>query len=89
MTSDSACVTRLQLCPEWSSAVDITAKPRPSAVLGLVLAAGTPSTPTASLVVDGAVPDSCSIPQLTPWVISNLWFHCGCGAQGLHGLAGS
>ena len=67
----------------------MTAKPRPSAVVGLLLAAGTPSTPTASLVVLGAVPAWCSIPQLTPWVISSLWFHCGCGSHAVHGLAGS
>jgi hypothetical protein len=88
ITSDSASVTMLQLWPALSSAVDITAKPMPSAVVGLEPAPGPPGIPTVSLVVLGAVPDSWSIPQLAPWVISSLWSHCGCGAHALHGLPG-
>ena len=49
----------LQLCPALFSAVDITAKPRPSAVAGL-------SPPTVSLVTLGASPAWWSIPQLAP-----------------------
>jgi hypothetical protein len=53
--------------------VDITAKPLPSAVVGLLVLAFTPGTPTVSPVTLGAVPDWCSIPQLAPWVINSLW----------------
>ena len=74
MTSDSASVSRLQLWPALSSAVDMTAKPRERA---------------ASLTTPGALPDWWSMPQLAPWVISSLWFHPFCGAQGAHGLLGS
>src|SRR2546430_7160612 len=73
MISDSASVTMLQLWPALSSAVDITAKPFGSAV---------------SSITDGALPLSCSMPQLAPWVISSLWSNCGCGAHGSHGLSG-
>ena len=72
ITSDSASVARLQLWPALSSAVDITAKPRPSAVVGLSVEALTPGTPTVSLVTLGALPDWCSMPQLAPCVISSL-----------------
>src|ERR1700736_3800755 len=88
MTSDSASVARLQLWPALSSAVDITAKPSPSAVVGLLVLALTPGTPTVSLVTLGAVPDWCSIPQLAPCVISSLWLNCGCGAQGSQACPG-
>ena len=30
----------------------------------------------------GGVPGAYAAPQLPPWVISSLWFHCSCGAQG-------
>ena len=63
----------LQLCPALSSAVDITAKPRESAV---------------SSITDGADPDWWSIPQLAPWVISSLWSNCGCGSHAVHGWSG-
>src|SRR3954449_10010965 len=89
MTSDSACVTTLQLWPELSSAVDMTAKPRPRAVVGLDPALGPFGTPTVSPVVLGALPDWCSMPQLAPCVISSLWFHCGCGAHAVQGFFGS
>ena len=82
MISDSASVSRLQLWPALSSAVDITAKPSPRAVVGL------PPAPAVSPVTLGAVPDWWSIPQLAPCVISSLWFHCGCGAHGCQGLPG-
>src|SRR5687768_11081462 len=89
ITSDSAWVTRLQLWPELSSAVDMTAKPRPSASEGLLDATVTPSAATVSLVVLGASPALRSIPQLAPWVISSLWFHWVCGAHAVQGFAGS
>ena len=59
----------------------MTAKPRPSAVVGL-------SPSTVSPVTEGAEPDWRSMPQLAPWVISSLWLNCGCGAHGSHGCAG-
>src|SRR4030088_1747118 len=88
MISDSASVARLQLCPALSSAVDITAKPRPRAVVGLLVEMLTPGTPTVSPVTLGAVPDWCSMPQLAPWVISSLWLNWGWGAHGSHDLPG-
>ncbi len=81
ITIDSAWVTRLQLWPALLSAVLITAKPRPSAVVGL-------SPSTVSPVTEGAEPDWRSMPQLAPWVISSLWLNCGCGAHGSHGSPG-
>ena len=66
MTIDSAWVTRLQLWPALLKAVLMTAKPSPSAVVGL-------SPSTVSPVTDGAEPDWRSIPQLTPWAMSSLW----------------
>src|ERR1700732_2511483 len=88
MIRDSAWVARLQLCPALSSAVDMTAKPRPRAVVGLSVWASTPGTPTVSLVTLGAVPDWCSIPQLAPCVMSSLWLNWGCGAHGSHAIPG-
>jgi hypothetical protein len=76
ITIDSACVTRLQLWPALLSAVDITAKPRPSATSGLLVSV------LPSAVTLGAEPALRSIPQLAPWVISSLWFHCCCGSHG-------
>jgi len=54
MISDSAWVAMLQLWPALSSAVDMTAKPIPSAV------------PPLPSVTPGASPAWCSIPQLAP-----------------------
>src|ERR1700719_2053787 len=88
MISDSAWVTMLQLWPALSRAVDITTKPRPSAVVGLLVVALTPGTPTVSLVTLGAVPETRSIPQLAPCVIRSLWLNCGCGAHGSHDFPG-
>ncbi len=82
MISDSAWVSSEQLWPALSSAVDMTAKPRPSASVGL------PPAPAVSPVTLGAEPDWWSIPQLAPWVISSLWFHCSCGAHALQSLPG-
>src|SRR3954471_13803415 len=81
ITSDSASVARSQLWPALSSAVDITAKPIPSAVVGL-------EPPTVSPVTLGASPLWWSMPQLAPWVIRSLWLNCGCGLQGAHGFPG-
>ncbi len=74
MIIDSAWVTMLQLWPALLSAVDITAKPRESATVGLELPADAPSVATVSEVTLGAVPAWWSMPQLEPWVISSLWF---------------
>ena len=41
-----------------------------------------------SPVTLGAVLDWWSTPQLAPWVISSLWFHCGCGAHAAQALPG-
>ena len=60
----------------------------PSAVVGLLVVDETPGTPTVSLVTLGAEPDSCSMPQLAPCVISSLWSNWGCGAQGSHDIPG-
>src|SRR3954451_11042259 len=89
MISDSASVTMLQLWPAWSSAVDMTAKPMPRAVVGLeLLTAGAPGTPTVSPVTLGASALWWSMPQLKPWVIRSLWLNCFCGAHAVHGLPG-
>src|SRR5215212_700406 len=89
MISDSASVAMLQLWPALSSAVDMTAKPSPSAVVGLdELTAGAPGTPAVSPVTLGASVLSWSIPQLAPWVINSLWLNCLCGAHAAHGLPG-
>src|SRR3954470_20116221 len=89
MISDSASVTMLQLWPALSSAVDMTAKPIPRAVVGLEeLTDGAPGTPTVSPVTLGASALSWSIPQLAPWVIRSLWLNCLCGAHAFHGLPG-
>ena len=74
MTSDSACVAMLQLCPALSSAVDITANPRESA---------------ASSITSGASPAWRSMPQLAPWWIRTLRFQPFCRAQGSNGFDGS
>src|SRR4051812_41910308 len=89
MTSDSASVTTLQLWPALSSAVDMTAKPRPSATVGLLPTPGPPGTPMVSPVVLGAVALLWSIPQLAPWVIRSLWFQPGWGSHAVHGFFGS
>ena len=80
-------MARLQLWPALSRAVDITANPMPSAVVGLEVAPPLP-TATVSLVTLGASALWWSIPQLAPWVIRSLWLNCGCGFQAVQGLPG-
>ena len=84
MMSDSAWTAMLQLWPLLSSAVDIVAKPRPSAWS----AASAVSRAVPAPVTPGAVPVWWSAPHEKPWVISSLWFHCRCGSQGAHGWFG-
>src|SRR4051812_16554527 len=89
MISDSASVTSEQLWPALSSAVDITAKPSPSAVVGLPLVGdGSWSDPIVSPVTLGASALWWLIAQLAPCVNKSLWLNCGCGAHALHGLPG-
>jgi hypothetical protein len=78
----------LQLWPALSSAVDMTAKPSPSAVSGLDPPFA-PDTPAVSWVTLGAVPDWWSMPQLAPWVISSLWLNWGCGSHAVQDAAGA
>ena len=59
MTIDSACVTRLQLCPALLRAVDITTYPLLNASTGAPL-------PVRSLVTLGASLLCRSMPQLCP-----------------------
>src|SRR3954469_22391337 len=74
MISDSAWVAMLQLWPALSSACDIVAKPRPSAV---------------SFSTSGASACWYSVSQLAPWKITTLWLKPSCGCVGAHGFDGS
>src|SRR3954447_10695692 len=73
ITSDSAWVIRLQLCPALSSALLIRMKPEPSSFVSM--------TP-------GALPEPYSVSQLAPWVMTSRWLNCGCGDHGCHFLPG-
>src|SRR3954462_2196740 len=73
ITSDSACVMMLQLCPALSRACEATAKPRPSA---------------SSSITSGAAPEAYDVSQLAPCVSTSLLFHCFCGPHGCHCLPG-
>ena len=74
ITSDSACVSRLQSWPACSSACDITMKPPPSTLGSITL---------------GASPVLYSVSHEKPCVMTKRWLNCFCGAVGVHGLLGS
>src|SRR3954462_14796119 len=73
ITSDSACVTMLQLCPALCNALDIRMKPPPSILVSCTL---------------GALPVPYVVSQLAPWVMTSRWLNCFCAAHGCHGLPG-
>ena len=73
ITSDSAWVSRLQLCPAWSSACAITMNPPAS---------------TSGTSTFGASPVLYSVSQEKPCVTTSRWLNCRCGLFGRQGLPG-
>src|SRR5436305_11877676 len=73
MISDSAWVTRLQLCPALSRAWEASTYPWARSFVSCT---------------EGAVPVLYVVSQLAPWVRTSLRLNCGWGRCGDQGLSG-
>src|SRR3954451_15904982 len=88
ITSDSAWVTMLQLCPALSSAFDISTKPPPSIFVSVTDGALPLPYSVSQLAPHGRLPPPCWVSHPGPRVMTSRWLNCFCGATADHDLPG-